>query len=338
MNSLKDSWAEQVISSDTALCNQAGICTGDCGVVDPRFRRSQLAAPLKFDQRAIGALCVASRQENFFSTESAALLTRLANIASLALENATLYAQLERSTMLEERQRIAADMHDGLAQTVTFLAITIDQAEDQLISGETAQAEQSLAQVRRGLDQASVDLRRAIASLQDKYPTQFTLQEQLGSLIQEIDGSRQKVLWVNTTKAPLVLNVQDAEQVLRVVREALINAQKYSQATQTEVRLEKVNGSGVVRIHDNGIGFDSQTASLDDDRPRLRGQNYASPGSALKGHLQIDLQAGQGTQVILTWPLEKINPMPKTRILLADDHALLREGWLGSLPPSRIWM
>lgn len=302
-NPIKASWAEDVISSKTAMCHQAGNCTGDCGVVDPTYRRSQLAAPLRYGNHAIGALCVASKQENFFSSDAVALLNRLANIASLALENATLYTQLERSTMLEERHRIAAEMHDGLAQTLSFLSIATEQTETWLSSGDTIQARQSLDHIRRGLDQAAIDIRRAIASLHDEYPTQFTLQEQLESLIQELDGSQHQVHWENPTKAPLVLKVQDAEQVLRVVREALINAQKYSQANQIEVSLEQVNGCGTIRIHDNGIGFDAYKTA-EDDRPHFGVKIMHARAARLHGHLAIESHPQLGTQITLTWPLE----------------------------------
>lgn len=305
VNPLKDSWAEQVIASETAICNQGAYCSGDCGVVNIAFRRSQLAVPLSYDQRVIGALCVASRKPDYFTTESVALLTRLANIASLALENATLYTQLERSSMLEERHRIAADMHDGLAQTVSFLGLALEQAKSQLTTGDTDQAQHSIHQVQRGLDQAMIDIRRAIASLQDEYPAQFTLQEQLESLIRELDREGQQLHWKNLTKAPLVLDVKDAEQVLRVVREALINAQKYSQANQVEIQLEQADGCGVVRIVDDGLGFDTQNAALENDRPHFGVKIMHARAARLGGRLEIASQPGIGTQIILTWPLEK---------------------------------
>jgi nitrate/nitrite-specific signal transduction histidine kinase len=305
VNPLKDSWAEQVIASDAAICNQAATCAGECGVVNLAFRRSQLAVPLSFDQRVIGALCVASKQVDFFTEESANLLSRLANIASLALENATLYAQLERSSMLEERHRIAADMHDGLAQTLSFLGLALEQAELQLATGDTSKAQTSMHQVQRGLDQAAIDIRRAIASLQDVYPAQFTLQEQLESLIQEMDRGGQQLRWKNLTKAPLVLDVKDAEQVLRVVREALINAQKYSQANQIDIQLEQTDGCGVVRIVDNGLGFDIHNVSMEDDRPHFGVKIMQARAARLRGQLDIDSLPGSGTQITLTWPLEK---------------------------------
>lgn len=305
MNTLKDSWAEQVIASETAICNQGAYCTGDCGVVNIAFRRSQLAVPLSFDQRVIGALCVASKEPDFFTNESIALLTRLANIASLALENATLYTQLERSSMLEERHRIAADMHDGLAQTLSFLGLALEQAKTQLASGDTSQAQHSINQVQRGLDQATIDIRRAIASLQDEYPTQFTLQEQLESLIQEIDREGRQLHWENLTKVPLVLDVKDAEQVLRVVREALINAQKYSQASQVEIQLEQSDGCGIVRIYDNGLGFDTHNVAIESDRPHFGVKIMRARAARLGGRLDIDSLPGSGTRITLTWPLEK---------------------------------
>jgi len=305
--SAEESWVKQVITTDTAICTHSGSCQGECGIVAEPYRRSQLAAPLSINRRVIGALCVASQKQDFFSSEAASLLTRLANIASIAIENARLYAQLERSTMLEERHRIAADMHDGLAQTLSFLTITADQIKENFENGNIALAKQTLVRMNLGLDQASKDLRRAIASLHDEYPTQYTLQEQIQSLVQEMDDGRQQILWENSVKPPFLMNYQDAEQVLRVVREATINAQKYSKATHIQVCLQQVDGLASISIVDNGVGIDPQIISQVDDRPHFGIKIMQARAARLGGSLDIHSQPGQGTRVTLLWPIEGKN-------------------------------
>jgi signal transduction histidine kinase len=220
------------------------------------------------------------------------------------MENAHLYAQLERSVTLEERHRIAAEMHDGLAQTLSFLLITTDEVNEQLETGDVRRAKQSLARVERGVDQASVEIRRAISSLHDEFPPQYTLQEQLGSLIQEFDAGDHHVVWENRANIPLVMEHQKSEQVLRVVREALINAQKHSQATQISVNLEKSNGTAIVNVVDNGIGFNPNAPPAGDDRPHFGLQIMQARAARLGGGLEIHSPEGQGTCVSLSWPLE----------------------------------
>jgi two-component system, NarL family, nitrate/nitrite sensor histidine kinase NarX len=297
-------WARQVITSEQAVRCEINGCHGFCHIVAKPYRDSHLATPLTIGNRVIGALCVASQQPDYFSDDAAGYLTRLANIASVAIENARLYAQLERSAALEERHRIAADMHDGLAQTLSFLRITAEQVDESLAKGDVNLAKHSLERVQRGVEQASSDIRRAIDSLHDQFPQQFTLQEQLSSLVDEFKGNSFHINWDNQANIPLILAHPKAEQVLRVLREALINTQKHSQATEIWVKLTRFNGTAIVNVEDNGVGFNPQNLPLD-DRPRFGLKIMQARAARLGGKVEIHSQPNQGTQIVLSWPLEE---------------------------------
>ncbi len=297
------SWARQIITSEQAVRCGLDSCHGFCKIVAIPYRQSHLAAPLSTGDRAIGALCVASLQPNAFTPEATCYLTRLANIASIAMENARLYSQLERSSTFEERHRIATEMHDGLAQTLSYLRLTADQAFKLLDQGEVDLARQSLGRVQLGVDQASTDIRRAIESLEQQFPTQFTLQEQLSSLVDELNENTIGVEWDNQTHIPLILAQPDAEQALRVVREAVINAQKHSRATKISVKLMRLDGTAVISIEDNGAGFDPQDMPQD-DRLHFGLKIMGARAARLGGNLEIHTQKDCGAQVVLTWPLD----------------------------------
>lgn len=297
-------WARQVIGSEQAMhCDLEG-CQGFCQIVAPAYRRSHLAAPLSIGNRVIGALCIASEKANYFTADSASYLTQLANMASIAIENARLYAQLEYSSTLEERHRIAAEMHDGLAQTLSFLMISTDYAKQQLDAGNLAGSQQVLERVQRGVEQAHADIRRAIASLQDEFPVHYTLQQQLGSLVEELKGDIPVLEWNIKSNLPLILAQADAEQVLRIAREALLNASKYSQATQIALELAQADGVAHVSVCDNGTGFDPGNLPAD-DRPHFGLKIMRARAARLNGKLEIQSQPGQGTQVVLSWPIQK---------------------------------
>lgn len=302
--SADEQWASRIIASEDPVRCDVDACQDFCQIVARPYRHSHLAAPLNIENHVIGALCVASQSPDFLSEDAAYLLSRLANIASIAMENARLYAQLERSSALEERHRIAAEIHDGLAQTLSFLLISTDHARDELEAGDVLHAKQTLSSVERGVNQASVDIRRAIDSLHDEFPAQYTLQEQISSMIQEVDSGDQRVVWQNKANIPLVLAHQNSEQVLRVVREALINALKHSQATQISVNLERANGSAVVSVQDNGIGFDPQTRPDQDDRLHFGLKIMHARAARLGGELKIHSVSGEGACIELSWPLE----------------------------------
>ncbi|HEX6303949.1 MAG TPA: GAF domain-containing protein [Anaerolineales bacterium] len=298
--------ANQVLNREQALPCGVDGCMGSCGIVAERFRTSHLAAPLRMGGRVIGALCVGSPQNGAFSEEAERLLTKLANSAVIALENARLFNQAERLAVLEDRQRIAAEMHDGLAQSLSFAQVSVDLASNQIEEGHLDLATSTLRSVEKGLDQSVGEVRRAIASLQEDFPLHFTLQQQLANLVAEFSQENGIDLnWEPRVKSPLALPHQAAEQVLRVVREALINAQRHAQANSIIVRLELTVGGIRTVIEDNGIGFDPAAPTPDEGRQHFGLNIMQARAARLGGQLVIDSSPREGTRVILSWPREE---------------------------------
>jgi nitrate/nitrite-specific signal transduction histidine kinase len=120
-------FADAVLAGESIMICGVDSCRGGCRMLSDEFRVSHLAAPLRIGDRVIGALCVGSPAQNQFVAESANMLTKLANVAAIALENARLFAQAGRVATLEERHRVAAEMHDGLGQTLSYLGLMTDQ-------------------------------------------------------------------------------------------------------------------------------------------------------------------------------------------------------------------
>jgi two-component system nitrate/nitrite sensor histidine kinase NarX len=295
--------AAQVLGGDHALPCGVDGCLGSCGIVDERFRTSHIAAPLRMGERVIGALCVGSPKEGVFSEDAEDLLTRLANSAAIALENARLYAQAERLAILEERQRIAADMHDGLAQTLSYAQLSVDLASNQIEEGQDGVAVETLRSVERGLKQAVNEIRRAIASLREDFPMQFTLQEQLADLVAEFSkDSGARVTWQSEVKAPLVLDRQDAEQVLRVVGEALSNVRRHAEAEHIQVALDQLTHTTRVIVQDDGVGFNTDAPPDGEGRKHFGISIMQARATRLGGEVAVKSAPGQGTQVTLTWP------------------------------------
>jgi nitrate/nitrite-specific signal transduction histidine kinase len=266
------------------------------------YRTSHVAASLRAGNRVIGALCVGNSAESRFSDKDRELLTRLADVAAIALENARLYEQAERTAILEQRQILAAEMHDGLAQTLNFVHMMIDLACDQVEGDDAVTACTTLERGRSALDQAASQARGIIANLQDDLPAQSSLQRQLQSLIEECSRNRTGVEWVNDLKSPVMMSSQDTEQVLRVVREAILNAQKHSQATWIRVRLSQKNGDHRVTVTDDGHGFDLEGILQEDQRNHFGLSIMHARAARIGGKVTIDSEIGRGTQVVLSWP------------------------------------
>lgn len=295
-----DPFAKRVLQQACAHPCGLQTCSGFCEIIRPEYRVSHLAAPLHTRAQVIGAICVGSSQPDAFRPEMLAVLTQLAGAAAVALENSRLYQQAEQAAVLEERQRIAAEMHDGLLQTVSFLRIMAAWTSEHLNQGDVGLALSTLQQVERAVDQAEQETRRAIASLQDELPTHVTLQDQLRALADELSQIGPPVIFRSDARIPVVLPRQESEQALRVVREALLNAQHHSQADSITLALEETGEELSLLVEDRGVGFEVG-AEVDDGRAHFGIKIMQARAARLGGRLEIRSSPGAGSQVRLTW-------------------------------------
>lgn len=273
---------------------------GFCQILAPAFRVSHLAAPLFAKEKVIGALCVGSSSPNAFRPEMTTVLTQLADAAAVALENSRLYQQSEYIATLEERQRIAAEMHDGLLQTLNFLRLMVGLLDEQLRCGDFDKAFATMRQIQRAEEQSEREIRRAIDSLQDDYPLNDALQDRLSGLAKELSLTQPPVAFTSLVIRPLLLSRQESEQVLRVVREAILNAQRHSQAEKIIVILEKCDRELVVSVRDHGIGF-IPGINPEDGRAHFGLKIMQARSARLGGRLSIQSSPGAGTLVQLCW-------------------------------------
>jgi len=295
--------AHEVLAGDRAIPCDVDTCGGMCGIIAAPFRISHLAAPLRVGERVIGALCVGSSRPATFSPEATDMLTKLANSAAVALENARLYEQAQRVATLEERQRIAAEMHDGLAQALGYLGLKTEQVAELVAAGREEEAIQGLQRIRTAIDQASLQVRHSIASLQANPQPRQALQDHLARLVDEFatDGVPGVDLATNLQTA-LLLPPNEVEQVLRVAREALLNARRHAHAEHITVCLEQHGTEARLIVEDDGRGFDC-TALPPNGSAQFGLSIMRARAARIGGRLAIHSSIGQGTQVVLTWPI-----------------------------------
>ncbi len=273
---------------------------GFCQIIAPAYRTSHIAAPLYLRGKVIGALCVGGSTPNAFSPETVSVLTQLADAAAVALENSRLYQQAEYIAALEERQRIAAEMHDGLLQTLSFLRLMVGLLDDQIKSGGVEKALNIVQQLRRAEEQGEREIRQAINSLQDDFPLCDTLQDRLSVLARDLSWMHPPVIFESRILRPLLLSRQESEQVLRVAREAALNAQRHSRSETIAVILEKSENGVVLSVKDQGTGF-VPDVNPDDGRTHFGLKIMQARAARLGGRLSIQSSPGAGTVVQLCW-------------------------------------
>lgn len=302
--SIEASPALQVLRAEQALACGVPGCAGACDLLAAQFRASHMAARLRVGERVIGALCVCSQREGAFSKDAASLLTKLANSVAIALENARLYEQAERLAMLEERHRIAAEMHDGAVQTLAFLEGRAAEVSALVDAGRAEEAAGVLGRVRHVLAQASREIRQAIAALREPPSSPLSLHEHLGRLVRESEADAGAGASITSLllPPPLSLPPEDSEQVLRVVREALVNARRHAHARQIRVRLQQHGAEASVTVEDDGQGFDPK-APWSDGVSHFGLSIMRARAARLGGRLSVHSAPGQGTRVQLCWPI-----------------------------------
>ncbi|HEX9897772.1 MAG TPA: HAMP domain-containing protein [Candidatus Methylomirabilis sp.] len=136
-----------------------------CTIMQPEFLRAHLAAPLCRGDTTIGMICVCSREPRAFSAAETELLTGLATQAAIAIENARLYEEVRSLATLEERERIAREMHDGLAQALGLLHMKLRRAEEHSASGNSPQIADALHEMTAISAHAYEEVRQSIFGL-----------------------------------------------------------------------------------------------------------------------------------------------------------------------------
>jgi signal transduction histidine kinase len=212
-----------------------------------------LGVPLRFRDHVLGGLFLGQRPGNPpFTREDEALLTGLADLAAVAIENARLYAKSEEMARLRERERLAHELHDTVAQL--FYSIGLE-AEGGL---EASNVDRSplphLKVIHRMAAQGSEEVRNAIFALAhsaNREPLPYVLQ----TLVQEFEEA---TAIESCLVLPPQLTLPDIELrgvVVRVVQEALANVRKHAQATMVLVSLSSDNDTLTVTVQDNGAGI-----------------------------------------------------------------------------------
>jgi nitrate/nitrite-specific signal transduction histidine kinase len=297
-----EGFADSVLSGDQAMTCGVSSCRSGCRMLSTEYRTSHLAAPLRVGDRVIGALCVGSPAQDRFAVEAAGMLTKLANVAAIALENARLFAQAERVATLEERRRVAAEMHDGLGQTLSYLGLMTDQVVEFLADGREGAALDHLQKTRETIGKATSDVRHAINSLMDETPVQKDLRAGLHEALDEIATQHSlKADWRADNNALPECSPQVAEQVYKITREALINVAKHASAQQVRVQIGQSDFHNYVTIEDDGQGF---TASQAAPGGHFGLHIMDARAKYIGGRIEIESALGRGTRVTLLWPQE----------------------------------
>jgi two-component system NarL family sensor kinase len=266
--------------------------------------RYHASIPLHFGDRPLGIINVATPRWRRLSRRELDLLSTIASQLSMAIERARLAEESVRLARLEERTRLARDLHDTLTQGLTAIGLHVDAAMGFVESGEgRAQLERALVVTRSSLEEARRSLRDLRRSPLEARPLGEALMA-LGREMASDTGVRVHV----QVGADLSLPATVEMELYRIASEALANVRRHAAAKEVQVTLTRSGRRVRLAIADDGRGFAT----------RARRSVAASPGFGLAGmreraaliggRLTISSHPGRGTQVVVSVPFDPPEP------------------------------
>ncbi len=223
----------------------------------PALATSRLASALSRGSETIGTLLVGSRSARSFNADAVETLASLANQASIAIENARLQARLRELAVETERERIAREMHDGLAQVLGYVSTKSQAADELLAVGRVADARGQLGELTAAARSIYVDVREAILGLRSPITPELGLIGAIEDYARRFAEASKLVVTVDASAAAraVAMGSEAEAQVFRIVQESLTNVRKHAAAGRVAVRLDRVGDDLLVELVDDGRGF-----------------------------------------------------------------------------------
>jgi signal transduction histidine kinase len=292
----------------------------DRGAYQPMIRLGRVGpaifVPLRVRGRATGTLMVANlKGGRLFDRETIRLVETFADQASVAMEYARAQADVQRVGLMEERERIAKELHDGIIQSL--FAVGMNLQSTALMSGSPETAARVEGSVGE-LDRVISDLRNYIFGLRPGILADRQLDQALRALGDDAQASGLKVAVEIESDLAASLSGRSHE-IVQLTREALSNVARHANAKQSNVRLLRAGGSAVLSIDDDGSGFDTRRASTGSGLRNMRER-----AAALGGQLRITSKAGRGTSLRITFPVSEDNAYRQPRHMNTDRRAARR--------------
>ncbi len=280
-----------------------------CPVVTPSDQRSWAARPMRGPDGLLGELCVV-RSGRAFTAQDLTLLGALADMASIAVRTARLHEAEEQWTIHAERDRIARELHDSLAQVLGVIHLQLRALETRAKDEASHLMAAELSGIAETADEAYRDVREAILGLRETVREDDGLEGSLREYLRKY--SRQTGIVARFTcdgDARRALAPRAEVQLLRVVQEALTNTRKHSHATHVDVRIDCRGSVATLTIADDGVGFDPATVA----RSMEGGFGLASMRERVEqvgGRMAVHTAPNQGTTVVVELDAEDTRGTP----------------------------
>jgi len=274
--------------------------------VDPLFTHktivnwqgSWVGIPLKLQDRVTGVISVQSFRPYAFTERHIQMFSAIANQAAVAIENARLYERARQLAVMEERNRLARDLHDSVTQSLYGVTLYAEAAARLLASGMVEVATEHLYELRNTAQEALREMRLLIFELRPPLLQKDGLVAALEARLETVEGRA-------GLETEFKVSLQDQlppeveEGLYRIAQEALNNTLRHAQASRIAVLLHQDQDNVSLQIKDDGVGFDPILAR---EKGGLGLCGMEERAAQLCSSLIIDSKPGEGTCIRIVIP------------------------------------
>jgi signal transduction histidine kinase len=297
---LRRSSSSAIVISDLAGSQEVGLI-GSAGRrwLEQRGElRSIMWVPLTGKQTVMGGLGIAHAKPNKYGEHEAGLVEAIACQAAIAIENACLYKQAQELAVLQERQRLARELHDSVTQSLYSLTLMAEAARRLVTAGSVERGTGYLARIGESAQQLLKEMRLLVYELRPLTLERDGLASALKQRLEAVEGRAGVETSLIIEGSGLVPEHIDAE-LYRIAQEALNNSLKHSGASSVMVRLCTTPKEVALTVSDNGRGFLAQSVA---DKGGLGLVSMQERTHRLGGRLDIVSQPDEGALIAVCIP------------------------------------
>lgn len=260
--------------------------------------RSFLGVPIRVRGEAIGNFYLTNKRgAEEFGADDQALVERFASHAAIAIDNARLHEQVRRLAVVEERDRIGRDLHDGVMQSLYAVTISLDDVPE-LMHEAPEEARARVDRAIGSLQSAIGDIRGFVYDMRPRLQAPGDLRRALEAVADEIGRTASRDVELRVAD-DVILTSEAAAELVAIVREALSNVGRHAGAAHARVELAGTGSGARLSVSDDGRGFDPE-ASPGPDHHGL--DNMRERAAALGGRFSVESSPGSGTRVVVELP------------------------------------
>jgi PAS domain S-box-containing protein len=257
-----------------------------------------LLVPMLLGDDVLGMLHIYAASPRRHEVTAIRMIQALAQQATLAVQLTRLAEREQQSLVLQERNRMAREIHDTLTQGFTSISIQLEAAEDAL-NGDIAQALEYIARARELAHRSLKEARRSAYALRPELLEHPDLPDAIGRIVEQVTAGTGLTMQFQVYGDPKPLPTDIEDHLLWIVHEALMNVLKHADAEHVEITVDYRNADVVLIVHDDGRGF--VTA-----KPRLGSMGLIGMRERtvrLGGRFELESSPGDGTWISASAPL-----------------------------------